>query len=65
MFWAVVSTFALQLAVIYIPFLQATFETVALTLTEIGVAIAISSVVLWVIELEKVVLRMREPEQAA
>jgi Ca2+-transporting ATPase len=65
MLWAVLSTLLLQLAVIYIPFLQATFETVALTPVELGIALALSSVVLWVIEIEKIVLRMREPEGAA
>ena len=60
MLWAVLSTIALQLAVIYIPFFQAVFETVGLTPTELLVATLISSVILWVIEIEKIVLRSRD-----
>lgn len=59
MFWAVVSTFILQLAVVYVPFLQTAFETVALTPTQLGVSIALAAVVLVVVEVEKVVRRMR------
>jgi magnesium-transporting ATPase (P-type) len=65
MLWAVVSTFALQVAVIYVPFLQATFETVALTATELLVSVLISSIILWVIEIEKIILRSRGGEGAA
>jgi magnesium-transporting ATPase (P-type) len=59
MLWAILITFALQLIVIYVPFMQMTFETVALTGTELLIATLISSVVLWVIEIEKIVRRSR------
>ena len=36
MLWAVLSTFVLQLAVIYIPFLQSTFETYPMRLPELA-----------------------------
>jgi hypothetical protein len=45
--------------VVYIPFLQMTFETVPLVLTELLVALVISSVILFVVELEKIVTRPR------
>jgi Ca2+-transporting ATPase len=54
---AVISTFLLQLAVIYIPFLQASFETAALTLTELGVCFALASIVLFAVEIEKLLNR--------
>jgi magnesium-transporting ATPase (P-type) len=54
---AVVSTFLLQLAVIYIPFLQASFETSALTLTELAVCFAMASLILFAVEIEKLLNR--------
>jgi Ca2+-transporting ATPase len=60
---AAVSTFLLQLAVVYIPFLQATFETVALSTTELGISIALAAIVLIMVELEK--LRHRMSRRAA
>ncbi len=64
MLWAVISTFALQLMVIYVPFMQATFETVALTASELLFTIVISSVVLWVIEIEKIFRRRQGNSEA-
>ncbi|MEJ1643961.1 cation-translocating P-type ATPase C-terminal domain-containing protein, partial [Escherichia coli] len=57
--WAVVGTFALQLAVVYVPFLQAAFETVTLNLRDLLIALALASVVLWVVELEKLMRKQR------
>ncbi len=63
--WAVVGTFALQLAVVYVPFLQAAFETVTLNLRDLLIALALASVVLWVVELEKLMRKQRRaPEKA-
>jgi P-type Ca2+ transporter type 2C len=59
MFWAVVSTFILQLAVIYVPFLQTAFETTALTPTQLGVSTVLAAVVLVVVEIEKAMRRAR------
>jgi Ca2+-transporting ATPase len=63
--WAVLGTFALQLAVVYLPFLQSAFETVSLSLRDLLISLALASVVLWVVELEKLVRRARRgPEKA-
>jgi magnesium-transporting ATPase (P-type) len=64
MLWAVLSTFALQLIVIYVPFFQTTFETVALTAGELVIAIVLASVVLIAAEAEKLFERMRQPARA-
>lgn len=60
MIGAVLSTFLLQLAVIYIPFLQPIFETVPLSLPDLALALSLSTVVLWVSEVEKLIRRQRE-----
>ncbi|MDO9557678.1 MAG: cation-translocating P-type ATPase [Coriobacteriia bacterium] len=57
---AVALTFALQMAVIYVPFLQPVFKTQALTLTELVVALGISSIVFIAVEIEKLFKRRRE-----
>lgn len=54
---AVLSTFVLQLAVIYLPFLQELFVTQALSLSELLICIGLSSIVFWAVELEKWVKR--------
>lgn len=59
---AVAITFALQLMVVYVPFLQATFETYPLALGELLLTIGIASLILFAVEIEKLVLRMREPQ---
>ena len=58
---AVALTFVLQLAVIYLPFLQGIFETEALTPTELLIALAASSIVFIAVELDKW-RRRRQPE---
>jgi len=50
---AVLFTFALQLAIIYTPMLQAIFKTQALSLGELGICIAAAAVVGVAVELEK------------
>lgn len=50
---AVLLTFLLQLAIIYIPFLNTFFNTAPLTLEELLIAIGMSSVVFIAVELEK------------
>jgi P-type Ca2+ transporter type 2C len=62
MLYAVISTLALQLAVVYIPFLQFTFETYPLRLPELLGSIAIASLMLFGVEIEKLVIsRVRPP----
>jgi len=54
---AVVLTFVLQLAVVYVPFLQGFFNTVALPAGDLALSLAVSSVVFWAVELEKWLMR--------
>ncbi|MFN2196766.1 MAG: cation-translocating P-type ATPase [Anaerolineales bacterium] len=51
--------FALQLAVIYVPFLDRFFGVVPLTAAELGIAAALGAVVFVTIELEKVLTRRK------
>ncbi len=51
--WAVISTFFLQLFVLYVPFMQASFETAPINLTQMIVAFIIGSIVLFAVEIEK------------
>lgn len=50
---AVALTFGLQLAVIYLPFLQQIFSTVALSLTELTGCVVASTLVFWAVEGKK------------
>ena len=56
---AVLLTIGLQLAVIYIPFLQDIFRTESLSLTELLLCFGLSSIVFWAVEIEKWVKRRR------
>lgn len=56
---AVLFTLLLQLAVIYVPFLQDMFHTQALTWGELGICLAISSIIFLAVEVEKWVKRRR------
>ncbi len=60
LFYAVVATFALQLAVIYVPFFQLTFETLPLALDELVISILIASLILFILEGQNLLLRRRE-----
>ncbi len=57
---AVLLTFVLQLAVVYVPFMQALFKTVALPPIGLAISLILSTVVFWGVELEKWFLRRRE-----
>ncbi len=61
MLWAVLSTFILQLAVIYLPFLQFTFETYPIRPPEMIATVLIASVMLFGAEAEKWVMSRRQP----
>ena len=50
---AVALTFALQLAVVSIPFLQGIFTTVTLSAVDLGICLITSSLIFWAVELEK------------
>ncbi|MFB2771580.1 cation-translocating P-type ATPase [Pelatocladus sp. BLCC-F211] len=54
---AVMVTLGLQLAVVYVPFLQNIFSTQALSLGDLVICLLLSSVVFWAVELEKWLLR--------
>jgi Ca2+-transporting ATPase len=54
---AVLLTFVMQLAVIYVPFLQNMFSTVSLSGKDLGISLLLSTVVFWGVELEKWVKR--------
>jgi P-type Ca2+ transporter type 2C len=57
---AVAVTFALQMAVVYVPALQPIFHTEALTAAELGVCLGVSGVVFIAVEIEKLVIRRRQ-----
>jgi Ca2+-transporting ATPase len=50
---AVLLTFVLQMAVIYVPFLQNLFKTAPLSAGELLLSLVLSTVVFWGVELEK------------
>lgn len=54
---AVGLTTILQLAVIYVPFLQELFNTVSLPLTDLLIALAFSTILFWAAEFQKFILR--------
>jgi P-type Ca2+ transporter type 2C len=61
---AVALTFALQLAVIYLPPLQSVFRTRALSLTDLGIALGLSTVVFIAVEIEKLIRRFHQGGQS-
>jgi Ca2+-transporting ATPase len=60
LYLAVLVTLLLQVALIYVPFLQGVFETMALPVTDLFIAIGISSLILFLIEAIKWVQRRRD-----
>ena len=54
---SVALTFGLQMAVVYWPPLQRIFKTTGLTAGELGLCIALSTVVFWAVETHKIFLR--------
>ncbi len=58
---AVVLSFVLQLAVVYVPFLQDVFRTSALSAGDLLVSVGLSSIIFWAVELEKWLMRRRNP----
>ncbi len=53
LFGAVILTLLLQFALIYVPFLQDVFDTVALSVSHLLIAFALSSIIFWMIEMQK------------
>jgi Ca2+-transporting ATPase len=60
MLGAVLLTFLLQLAVVYLPPLQRIFETMPLNPGQLALALLLSTIVFWASEIEKWILRRRE-----
>ena len=59
---AVALTVVFQLALIYVPLLQSIFKTVMLPIPDLLLALVVSSLIFWAVELEKWFLR-RRPEK--
>ena len=57
---AVLLTLVLQLAIIYVPWLQPVFRTQALTLQELGITMGLSAIVFVAVEIEKIFKRRRK-----
>jgi Ca2+-transporting ATPase len=57
---ALLTTFSLQLVIIYTPFFNDIFRTEPLTLNELGITLAVSSIVFWAVEVEKWIKRMNK-----
>jgi Ca2+-transporting ATPase len=60
MLGAVLSTFLLQLAVIYVPWLQPILGTTALSAWDLALSLGLSTIVFWVSEVDKFIKRRRE-----
>jgi P-type Ca2+ transporter type 2C len=60
---AVALTFVLQLFAIYTPFLQEFLETEALPLADLAIAVALSTIIFWAVEVEKWLGRRRTSRQ--
>jgi len=58
-------TVILQVAVVYVPFLQSFFKTVPLTGFDWLVIVGLGSLVFWVVELQKWYVRKQEPDPSA
>ena len=59
MLGAVLLTVGLHLLIIYVPFCNELFSTAPLTAAELGIAVAVASVVFWVVEAQKLITRRR------
>ena len=55
--WAVILTFMLQMSTLYVPVLQRVFRTHALSAGELALCLALSSVVFFGVEMEKLLVR--------
>ena len=61
MLLAVLSTFFMQLLLIYVPFFNTIFRTIPLSLFQLGVCMVASVIILIIVEIEKFVLSRRCP----
>ena len=58
--YAILASFGLQLAVIYVPFMQGLFSTQALRIWDLLLSLALGSAILWIYEIKKLVTRKRQ-----
>jgi P-type Ca2+ transporter type 2C len=58
---SILLTFALQMAVIYVPFLNDVFQTIPLTLTELAISLGFSTIVFFSVEAFKFFYLSRKP----
>ncbi len=63
LFWAVLSTFLLQLLVVYVPFFQNMFETAPLTAGEMFLSFLLGAVILFAVEIEKLVIQRERVDE--
>ena len=63
MLGAIALTVALQLMIIYTPFFNDLFNTQPLTWSELGITVAVSSIVFWAVEIQKLIIRQRDIER--
>jgi P-type Ca2+ transporter type 2C len=56
LFWAILSTFVLQLIVIYVPFMQTLFETYPIPLRDLGICVGLAAIVLLATEIDKILI---------
>jgi len=56
-------TVLLQIMIIYMPFLNGIFKTQPLTIYELAIAVATSSIVFWAVEIEKLIYRLKHKKQ--
>ena len=57
---AVLLTFGMQMAVVYVPIMQEIFKTTGLPLIDLVISLALSMVVFWGVELEKLYYRRKD-----
>jgi Ca2+-transporting ATPase len=60
---AVALTFVLQLLAIYAPFFQGFLDTKALPVADLAIAIALSTIIFWAVEIEKWLARRKYSRQ--
>jgi Ca2+-transporting ATPase len=60
---AVALTFVLQLLAIYAPLFQEFLETEALPIAHLVIAIALSTIIFWAVEIEKLLARRRRSQE--
>jgi len=61
--FAVTLTLGLQIALIYIPYLQDIFRTQSLSIYELAFCIGVSSIVFWAVEIEKWIKRIKRNQK--